>query len=68
MLDLTFDVTSGVTESYGESIGIEVWGEGMTHHAALVACAVAIVLARRLDASTSDADAATDLAVELTRT
>ncbi|RWW79361.1 hypothetical protein BHE74_00012363 [Ensete ventricosum] len=37
MVDLTSVVTSGVAESYGESIGAEVWDEGMTRLATLMA-------------------------------
>ncbi|RRT66407.1 hypothetical protein B296_00002603 [Ensete ventricosum] len=36
MLSLTSTIPSGVADSYGESVGAEVWCEGMTHHAALM--------------------------------
>ncbi|RWW22518.1 hypothetical protein BHE74_00006649 [Ensete ventricosum] len=61
-LGLTFAVTSGVAESYGESVGADVWGEGMARHVTLMARAAVVGLVCRPDASTSDADAAVDLA------
>ncbi|RZR95106.1 hypothetical protein BHM03_00023922 [Ensete ventricosum] len=64
----TFIVTLGVVELYSESVGVEVWGEGMTCHMALMACAAAVGLAHHPDASTSVADVAADLATELART
>ncbi|RRT66289.1 hypothetical protein B296_00009953 [Ensete ventricosum] len=67
-LGLTFAVTSGVAESYGESVGVEVWGEGMTRHATLMARAATVGLASRSNASTSDADTIADLTTELAHT
>ncbi|RWW52522.1 hypothetical protein BHE74_00041050 [Ensete ventricosum] len=64
----TFIVTLGVAELYSESVGVEVWGEGMTRHVALMACAAVVGLAHHPDASTSVADVAADLATELART
>ncbi|RZS00867.1 hypothetical protein BHM03_00030651 [Ensete ventricosum] len=67
-LGLTFVITLGVVELYGESVGAEVWDEGMARHVALMTHAVTIRLTHRPDASTSDADMVTDLAVELAQT
>ncbi|RZR93932.1 hypothetical protein BHM03_00022521 [Ensete ventricosum] len=53
-------VTSGVIESYGELVDAEVWGEGMVCHVVLMARVATVGLARRPDASTSDANV-TDL-------
>ncbi|RRT65024.1 hypothetical protein B296_00008579 [Ensete ventricosum] len=55
----------GMVELYDESVGVEVWSEGMARHTILMARAPVVMLARRLDASTLDADVAIDLAVEL---
>ncbi|RWW68619.1 hypothetical protein BHE74_00023877, partial [Ensete ventricosum] len=66
-LDLTSVVTSSVAESYDESVGTEVWGEGIAHHATLMALAATVGLARRPDASTSDADMVVDLAASWRR-
>ncbi|RZS16864.1 hypothetical protein BHM03_00048931 [Ensete ventricosum] len=37
-LSLTSTLTSGVTVAYGESAGVEVWREGVAHHAAFMTC------------------------------
>ncbi|RRT73833.1 hypothetical protein B296_00023688 [Ensete ventricosum] len=67
-LGLTSVVTSSVVESYDESVDAEVWGEGIAHHTALMARVATVRLARRPDASTSDANMAVDLAAELAQT
>ncbi|RRT56567.1 hypothetical protein B296_00030897 [Ensete ventricosum] len=68
-LGLTSVVTSGAAESYGESVGAEVWGEGMVCHVALMPHAATVKLAHHPDASTLDANVAIiNLAVELART
>ncbi|RWW55783.1 hypothetical protein BHE74_00037541 [Ensete ventricosum] len=59
----------GAAESYGESVGAEVWGEGMVCHVALMPHAATVKLAHHPDASTLDANVAIiNLAVELART
>ncbi|RZR87686.1 hypothetical protein BHM03_00015131 [Ensete ventricosum] len=67
-LGLTSAVTSGIVESYGGLVVAEVWGEGMTRHAALMARGGGVGLARRPDPSTSDADVTVDLAAKLEHT
>ncbi|RWV89317.1 hypothetical protein GW17_00048534 [Ensete ventricosum] len=67
-LDLTSAVTSGIVESYNGLVIAEVWGEGMTRHAALMARGGGVGLARCPDPSTSDADVTVDLAAKLEHT